>query len=698
MAGKQLCVLTLVLGLGHFASGEDLSPNQVPPIRQAPQILNGKDRNIGRYIPNIEFQDVAGSGRRLSEFADRKGVVIATTSTSCPLSKKYLPTLIQLAKKYRHAGVTFLFLDPIATDKPAAIQEVVAELGEDGIYVHDRQGSMSRELGLTSTTDVLLLDAARTVRFQGAVDDQYGFGYALEAARKKYLVPAIDEFLKGQPVVITATDAPGCHLAMETASMPSTSITYHNRISRIVQSRCGECHREGGVGPFSLETHADLLAHAKMIETVVAGGTMPPWFAAPLNGEKSSPWINDCSLTNSDKQDLLAWLKSDRAVGDPKDAPLAIEYPSGWTIGKPDLVLGFPEPIPIKATGVMKYKNVDVETELSEDKWVRAIEIRPGVPEVVHHVLVFARPPRDESKEKRDSDGDEISYWGIYVPGNSKQVYPEGFARRLPKGSRIRFQLHYTPSGKETEDQTQVGFVFADQEPQYEVKTASLVNAWFEIPPGAPDYQDSAKAKLPSDVTVLGFLPHMHLRGKSCRYEVVSPDGKREILLEIPRYDFNWQLLYRYAEPRTFSKGTTLKFVASFDNSDKNPANPDPTETVHWGVQTYDEMIVGYVEYYVPIRKPGATTPEGEQTSFGLAGGQNEMLFTALDENDDGKLSIDEFRKLSENPRLKRVDPLMISVFFVALDQNQDGFLSLEEFKKFRELFRKKNSDARGGS
>ena len=235
-----------------------------------------------------------------------------------------------------------------------------------------------------------------------------------------------------------------------------------------------------------------------------------------------------------------------------------------------------------------------------------------------------------------------------------------------------------------------MAFVFADKEPQFEVNTTSLINAWFEIPPKADNFHDSAKVKLPADMTVLGFLPHMHLRGKACRYEMVSADGTRENLLEIPHYDFNWQLMYRYAEPRVFTKGTTLKFTAWFDNSDKNPANPDPNATVRWGEQTYDEMLLGYIEYYVPVPKSGSSRDQNEFAQIGLPADRDEMLFMSLDENDDNKLSMDEVKKLSQNPRFKQANPLMVGIFFSSLDKDRDGSLSMNEFKNIRELFNKK--------
>lgn len=695
MSRKSLCLTSsLSLFVCASLSVSLLSGANSPStssVRQGPRVLPARERTIGHYVPDTEFQDVSGKTHSLSEFSKGKGIVVAVTSTSCPLSKKYLPTLIDLAKDYDIEGITFLLLNPTPTDKPADIQEAAQRLGKNGIYIHDKEGKLASLLGLTSTTDAILLDPSRTVRFHGAVDDQYGFGYTNAEPKHHYLINAMNEFLKNEPIVVKATEAPGCHLDVKPAPAPE-KITYHNRISRLIQTNCGECHREGGVSPFSLTSYADVVAHAAMIETVVEGETMPPWFAVPVEGEEVSPWLNDCSLNESDKTDLLAWLKSDKLEGDPKNAVTPETFPGGWTIGEPDLVVKFPEAIPVQATGTMPYKHVTVETKLTEDKWVQAIEVRPSAPDVVHHVLVFGRTPKAKDSERRDSPDDQINYWGIYVPGNSKQVFPEGFGRKLPRGSVIRFQMHYTPNGTATEDRTEVGFVFADKAPEHEVKTASLINAWFEIPPGEGSHKEIAKLKLPTDVTILGFLPHMHLRGKACSYEAVSPDGKTETILDIPRYDFNWQLLYRYGEPRTFKEGTLLRFNAVFDNSEQNPANPDPSKSVHWGEQTYDEMVVGYIEYYIPTGSRGGDLSSIEQhrQEGGLGGNREAMIFQSLDSNDDGKLTLEELKKLADNPRLKQANPLTIGVFFTALDKDGDKFLTPEEFQKFKEIVRKK--------
>ncbi|HJZ89699.1 MAG TPA: hypothetical protein VKE40_02430, partial [Gemmataceae bacterium] len=376
-----------------------------------------------------------------------------------------------------------------------------------------------------------------------------------------------------------------------------------NQVSRLVQAHCVECHHKNGIAPFSLETFKDVAAHAGQIKKVVANGTMPPWFAAPP-AKGPSPWVNDRSLAKAEKDDLLAWLNGDRAEGDKADAPRPRTFDPDWKIGKPDAIVKPSKPVNVKAEGIMDYQNVFVETDFAEDKWVQALEVRPTARQVVHHVLVFVIPPKKEGEKPSAFDAvardERQGYYAIYVPGNCTLVYPEGFGKRFPKGSKVRFQIHYTPNGTATEDATELGMIFAKERPKYEVHVAGVVNPALSIPPGAENHAVPSLLPVPFDAKIIAFLPHMHLRGKAFRYEVAPKGGKSEVLLDIPRYDFNWQLRYEFVEPRLVPKGSILWATGWYDNSDKNPANPDPTKTVKWGKQTYDEMMLGYVEYYRP--------------------------------------------------------------------------------------------------
>jgi len=611
---------------GTRPAGEAVPSPAEPPVRQGPRPVRPGDHGIGRRVGDLACTDLAGVSRSIAAIADGRITVFALTSTSCPISRRYLPRLVELMTSSGD-DVAWVLVNPVATDAAADMRAAAATCAGRSVYVHDPEGRLAAALGAVSTTDVVVLAADRTVAYHGAIDDQYGFGYSIDAPRRRYLADALAALRAGAEPPVLATEAPGCMLDRPTSAPQATQVTYHGRISRIVARHCVECHRDGGVGPFPLDSYDDLVAHAAMVRAVVDRGTMPPWFAAPAapdaeTGRVHAPWANDRSLAAADKQDLLRWIAGGKPAGNAADAPTPKPPPGAWQIGTPDEVFEFAEPVAVKATGVMPYQMVFVETRLPEDRWVRAIEVQPGDRNVVHHALIHVTGPDDRPGDLRGEAADERGgFWGEYVPGQNTLVYPEGFAKKLPRGARLRFQMHYTPNGTATTDRTRVGVIYAKEPPRHEVRVAGIRNDRISIPPGAADHREEASLKLPFDATILGFLPHMHVRGKACRYELVRGGGGRTTLLDIPRYDFNWQLLYRLQEPLALAAGDMLVFTAWYDNSAGNPANPDPTKTVRWGPQTFDEMHLGYVEYYVTGVQLGQVAPGLRQragNAFGL--------------------------------------------------------------------------------
>lgn len=629
-------------------------------LRQGPKRLVPGDHLVGHMVPDLSLTDVNGRTVRLSEFADRDAVVIAFTNTICPISKKYAPSLAAIEKQFAARKVAVIYVNPTPSDKPEAIQTAIKNQGFTGPYVRDVDGAIAQAVGATHTTDVIVLDSRRTIVYRGAVDDQYGFEYSLDAPRNEYLKLAINSVVDHRPLLIAATQAPGCPLDVK-ATPAATEITYHNRISRIMQTRCLECHRDGGVAPFALQSYEEVAGQAAAIRQAVERNVMPPWFASRPEKGQPSHWSNDRSLSEDEKSELLSWLSQGKTEGNPSDAPLPKTFPEGWRIGQPDHVVQLTKPMPVKATGVMGYQNIIVDTGITEDKWVRAMEIRPTAPEVVHHVLVFLLPPANRAKADDDrAAGDDESggFFAAYAPGGDAMICAEGFGTKIPAGSRLKFQLHYTPNGTATEDQTRLGIIFADKEPTHLLRVAGIANPRLSIPPGADNHVVTATQTVQTDTTALAFFPHMHLRGKAFKYEAEYPDGRRETILDVPRYDFNWQLSYRLAEPLELPKGTVLHLTGVFDNSKNNPANPDPTKTVRWGPQTYDEMMLGYVEFYTaePSQKP--------LSRIANLGG----LFESFDRNKDGKLDEDELPPAYKDRLLK-------------LDADGDKAVTLEEIQ-----------------
>jgi len=589
------------VGRGMPANAPTITPEEVAAVTSGPEMLKPGEVGIGRMIPDLSFTTLDGGTASLGGFKDKTGLVIIMTSATCPVSKRYIPSVATLEKELAGQNLGLLLVNPFASETADEIKAQISAAGITAAYVHDAEKKLSALLQSRTTTEVFLLDAARTLVYRGAFDDQYGINYNLDAPRHRYLRDAITAFLKNEAPAIQATAAPGCELDLGDAPTLSVSpVNYHRDVARILQQNCVQCHREGGIAPFALDDLAEVTDRARVIKRVVAEGTMPPWFAALEPGAETNPWANDCSLSPRDKTDLIGWIDSkDRPLGDPSDAPAPRVYPAEWSIGTPDLVVPLSRAYDIKADGFMPYAFDVVQTELTEDRWVKAYEILPSERDVVHHVIVQVHEKGETATNRDEGTG---GYWALYVPGNGAHEYPEGFARKIPAGAKISFQIHYTPSGTAKQERLRLGIVFAAETPKYEVKTVGVAHPGISIPPGAERHVETKTRRVPFDMPVTSFMPHMHVRGAAFKYEVTHPDGKTETLLDIPRYDFNWQLRYDYRQPRLIPRGSTLKITAVYNNSTSNQANPDPTKLVKWGSQTVDEMMLGYLEYFLPVQ------------------------------------------------------------------------------------------------
>ena len=581
-----------------------IAPDDLKKVSGGPEILKPGDVGVGRMVADAGFVDLSGKTHRLSELNTRKGVVLVMTSATCPVSKRYIPSLAKLEKELVANDIALLLVNPIASEKLDDIKAQFSDLAIAAPYVHDKDKSLTAVLQARTTTEVFLLDATRTLVYRGALDDQYGVHYNLDAPRHRYLADAVTALLKGETPRIAATAAPGCELDLEGAAQSVSPVTYHRDVARILQQNCVKCHRDGGIAPFALDEPGEVKDRAKAIKRVISEGTMPPWFAAGTKDNATNPWANDCSLAARDRADLIAWIDSrDRPLGNASEAPAKRAYSEEWAIGKPDLIVPLSRAYDIKADGFMPYQFDVAETHLTEDRWVTAYEVLPSARDVVHHVIIQVHEKGSDAKDREEGAG---GYWAVYVPGNGSHIYPDGFARKIPTGARVSFQIHYTPSGKATKERLRLGLVFAKTPPLYEVKTVAVANPKLAIPPGAAQHLETRAQRVPFDMPVTSFMAHMHVRGKAFKYEVTYPDGKSETLLDIPKYDFNWQLRYDLKQPKLIPRGSTLNITAIYDNSLANKANPDPGKLVKWGPQTVDEMMIGYVEYFTPAT--GATT------------------------------------------------------------------------------------------
>jgi len=439
-------------------------------------------------------------------------------------------------------------------------------------------------------------------------------------------------------------------VVVETGSARSpgsdTAISFSKDVAPVFFKNCAECHRAGEAAPFSLLTYKDARPWAKSIREKVIKREMPPWHADPHVGR----FANDRRLTQAEIDTIVAWVDQGAKEGDPKDLPPAPRFADGWTIGKPDLVIPMPEEFTLEASGPDEYRNFETDPGFKQDVYVQQVEARPGNRKIVHHIIAFIKPPegtdsapplseeekeRKRAEEERDSieykegflgrtkadapvhddgcvlpnggagqrrdardDKGDINWLVVFAPGTPPARLAAGTAVRIPAGSKILFQMHYSKAaGSVQKDRSMVGLVFAKQPPEKEVLVRAVFNRYFHIPPGAQNYKVTACWSVPEDIHFVNFMPHMHLRGRSQKIEAFYPDGRRETLLDVPNYDFSWQTVYYLTQPTALPKGTKILVTSTFDNSARNKNNPDPTKAVRWGGPTYDEMMIGFISY-----------------------------------------------------------------------------------------------------
>jgi hypothetical protein len=414
---------------------------------------------------------------------------------------------------------------------------------------------------------------------------------------------------------------------------PPANPTFHKDVEPILQRSCQGCHRPGEIGPMPLLSYGQTRPWAKAIKNSVSTQKMPPWFADPTVGH----FRNAMRLSKDEIATLAAWAETGAKQGDPKDAPAPVKFADGWRIGEPDHVVVMPTSFEVPAEGKVEYQYVIIPSGFTEDRWVQAIEARPGDRAINHHIIVFVRPKgsnwvaskkpgeifeMDQVPEKERGGIMSAEWLHGFAPGTPPEVLPEGQAKLIPAGSDFVLQLHYTTNGKAGRDQSKIGMIFAKQAPRERVMTIPASTTKFEIPAGADNYPVDFSFTFQSNASLLGFFPHMHARGKAMTVRLKQPEEQAATDLLKMRWDFNWQLYYELADPIPLTRGSTVEATAVFDNSPNNPYNPDPTKNVKWGEQTWDEMAMAILnvafdakmdpgELLRPPKKPTPATSAG---------------------------------------------------------------------------------------
>ncbi|WP_233215201.1 thioredoxin family protein [Rhodopirellula bahusiensis] len=546
---------------------------------------------IGERVDSFTLDNCYGKPVSLDDFSESNAIAIVFLGTECPLAKLYGPRLTQIQQQYSDRGIQIVGIN---SNKQDSLTELAA-------YVHrhefgfpmlkDPGNRIADTMGAQRTPEVFLLDQDRVVRYHGRIDDQYGVGYSKERDAKPELTLAIDALLGGKAIDKPETEAVGCHIGRVKEVPPTGSVTFTKDIAPIFNTKCVNCHRDGEIAPFTLTSYDDVLGWEDTILEVIAENRMPPWYADPDHGT----FANDARLTSHQRELISTWVDNGMPEGDPKDLPEPPKFVDGWQIDQPDQVVRMRDkPFSVPAEGVLDYQRFVIDPQWSEDKYIVASEARPDKRGVVHHILVYVIPPGQQRRDLRQAIAG-------YAPGSPPLELTDGIAVEVKAGSKLLFEMHYTPNGTTTEDLSYVGFRFTNkQNVRKRLQGRLAIDQRFEIPAGVANHTVKATYVVRQEENLISMSPHMHLRGKSFRYDIRFPDGRKDTLLNVPNYDFNWQLKYILDEPMRLPKGTRVECTAVFDNSKYNLANPDPSKPVRWGDQSFEEMMIGFMDT-VPV-------------------------------------------------------------------------------------------------
>ena len=533
-------------------------------------------------VPDFAMLDFRGRIHQLRR-TDASVVVLFFTANGCPVARQSISRLRELQDEFADKGVRVWMVNSNTADSRSDIRKEAEEfrVGTLPILLDETQG-VAAMLGVKRTgTAVCIETKTWKVIYQGAIDDQLVEGAQKPKANEHYLRDALKQFLAGEAVAKPQTVARGCLISFD-----KEPISYTSQVAPILEQKCFGCHSTGNIGPIKFANYEKVQGVADMIQEVVLARRMPPWHADRHHGSFS----NDSSLTQQEARTLLRWIEQGAPRGDGDD-PLkkAVPPSKDWALGQPDIVVPLPAVEKIPATGVLDYRHIKTASPFKEDVWIKGVVAKPGNTRVVHHIIVRVREPG------QDGDNPDDAFLIGWAPGSPEIYFPEGTGKFIKKGSILDFEMHYTTSGREEEDQSSIGLYLHTSKPAMQLKTHAAYNFEFEISPGEDSETTIASYVFKKDSLLFDMSPHMHLRGSWMKFEALYPNGKKETLLSVPRYDFKWQQTYRLKEPRRMPKGTWILCTGGFDNSSRNPDNPNPKIPVHWGDQSFEEMFIGFM-------------------------------------------------------------------------------------------------------
>ncbi|MDT8429586.1 MAG: redoxin domain-containing protein [Pseudomonadales bacterium] len=527
--------------------------------------------------------DQAGNFHQFSRYRHKDAIVVFAQANACADQAATINSLRDLRSKWEE-NVAFLMINS-AGDDLSAIRDYAEQQGLDFPILVDSSQLVAQTLKISKAGEVLVLDPERlAVLYRGPLHD--------------HLEMTLTNTTAGTVTDTMVMPASGCDLDIpEAATVAGDVPDYATEVAPLIAENCASCHREGGIGPFAMNSHLMLQGWSPMIREVLLTKRMPPMQVDNSIGH----FENAAYIADADLRTLVSWIDAGAPRGNTAVDPLTqIEHADlrAWQLGEPDYIIKTPRQ-EIPATGVLDYIDVDVDLPFTEDKWVKAVQFIPGAPDVLHHLLTYVTAP-NENFEGGEADQRSIArrFLEGYAPGKVEAMtFPEDTGVFIPAGHKLSMQLHFTTNGRATSDETLLGLYMYDEKPRYENLTRS-VSGRFRIPPYAIDHKATAQYVFNEDVYVNGLRAHMHFRGKDMKFSVEYPDGSMEDLLSVPNYSYAWQPTYQLSEHKFLPAGTKVHVTGAFDNSEFNPANPDPSKEITFGLQSWDEMFIGYWTYY----------------------------------------------------------------------------------------------------
>ena len=607
--------------------------------------------------------------------ADAKAHVFCFLGCECPVARFYATRLASLHREFSQNGIGFVAVMSNRHDSKEDVNRFAKELSIPFPLILDSGQEIARSLNATRTAEIVVLDPQSSIVYRGRVDDQMSPGVKRATAKSEELRDLLSGITTGKVLSIPNTPPVGCLITFDRIRDKTSGVTFCKNVAPIFYKHCYECHRSGDIGPFDITDFEEVKGWAEMIGEVVANRRMPPWHASP--GHRTLR--NERSMLAAESETIQQWVNAGAPYGNKDDLPETPTKRQGWLLSRePDLIVSMRnKPYIVPANGTVEYQYFVVDPKITEDKWVNAAQVIPGNSSVVHHAIVFVRPPDGERFQG-------INWLTAFVPGQRPASFPNGFARRVPAGSKFVFQMHYTPNGIEQTDLTKIGMTFVDpSEVTHEVSTIMGIDQSFEIAPKESNHVVTRDVRLPSKESVLlAVSPHMHLRGKSFQLRSQGLDEKTTILLDVPHYDFNWQHTYEFESPLNTSQLHAMEFEVVFDNSENNPFNPNPNEYVMWGDQTWEEMAVAFFEIATPVKSDAVALLNRR----GRENATQEKISTSETSSVASQWARDYIRRFDKNgdSRVARAETneLIRRYSFSTIDADGDGFLTSEELVK----------------